>query len=179
MLRAREPPTCHPGEVVSDQTPSPPPDPERGWPPRFDNATIGWAAVALLILFLAVAGWFRSVFHSADLLDAGDEAAEHAAAYVLFVLGLLSILAGILFALIEQRRPPAAAPSPQIPAARGAQDVVGAVGKVVETFKDKKVSTILFSIGLVLIGLAAAGSGLVDVSIGEDAGGSVAEPEAG
>ena len=166
---------------MSDPPPSPQPDPESGWPPRFDNSTIGWAAAALLVLFLALAAWFRSVFSDADLLDAGDEAAEHAAAYVLFVLGLLSMLAGILFALVEQRRPPAPAPAAQLPSARGGPDVVGAVGKVVESFKDKKVSTILFSIGLVLIGLAAAGSGLVDVSIGEDAGsgGSVADPEAG
>lgn len=157
--------------------PQPPPDPERGWPPRFDSTTIAWAAVALLVLFLAVAGWFRSVFSDADLFDAGEDAAEHVAAYVLFVLGLLSILAGILFALVEQRRPPA--PAPAVPAARGGPDVVGAVGKVVETFKDTKVSTILFSIGLVLIGLGAAGAGLVDISVGEDAGSSVATPQGG
>ena len=153
---------------MTEPAPDPQPDPERGWPPRFTNEFVGWTALLLVLVFVSVAGWFRSVFDGAGLLDSGDDAAENVAAYVLFIVGLLSILAGILFALIEARKPP---PPSEGLVGLGA-DPVNMVGKVIEFFHEKKASTVLFSIGVVLLFLAAAGTGLIEINVGEDAGGS-------
>lgn len=159
------------GFLVADEAPRQQPDPESGWPPRFSNDAISWIAIVLLVVFVSVAGWFRSVFDGADLLKAGEDAAENVSAYVLFIIGLLSILAGILFGFIEARKPP--------PAEDGVRplssDPVGMVGKVIESFQGKKLSTILLSIGVVLLFLAAAGTGLIEINVGDDGAGAGAD----
>src|SRR5688572_10158421 len=82
-------------------------DPEAGWPPRFSGRFIGLAAFLLVLLFVAVSGMFVSVYESADLFE-GDDAAENVAAFVLVIIGLLLITGGVLFSLIEAKKPPPA-----------------------------------------------------------------------
>lgn len=151
-------------------------DNEQTWPPRFAPAFIGWSAVVLLGLFLLIAGWFRAVYDAAGLFD-GATAERHAAAFALLVIGLLLLLGGVLFSLIEAKSPP---PS-SVPTATTtittsaavtttettAINVGDALSGVVGAIAGHKRSTVLFSLGIFLCTLAAAGSGLVDVSLGD------------
>lgn len=146
-------------------------DPEAGWPPRFNDGFIAASAILLLIVFSGIAALVRQVFDDAGLLEAGDDAAQHVAAYVLFVVGVLALLAALLFALIETRKAIVQLPD-QAPRPRSA--AVPSIDKVLVAFGDRKLSRVLLAIAFVLLLGAAAGSGLVDLSIGD--GDSTADP---
>jgi hypothetical protein len=145
---------------------APAPDPEAKWPPRFDGVAIAWFGVVLLLLFGTVAAWFRDVFDTAELFAKGSDASQHVAAYILFILGLFCLYAGVWFALIEARVPPSCG------AVVTAEDLTSKLGTVVEKLRGNKVSTILFSIGFALLAAAAAGSGIIDITVGDSSTGS-------
>lgn len=135
-------------------------------PPRFSNEFIAWAALVLLVLFVVVAGWFRSVWESAGLFT-GQRAAQNAMAYVLVIVGLFFVLAALLFALVEATKPaaaPQAAPGDP-PVTTGGADPAGLVTKLVETLSTQKRSTALLALGFTLLVLAAVGSGLINISV--------------
>lgn len=144
-------------------------DSEAGWPPRFDSSFIGWSAVVLLAVFLSVSGWFRTVWEAGGLF-AGPQAPKHTLAYVLVIVGLLCILAALLFALIEAKTPPSSAAPPDEDKIRELDRQVtpiDMVASMAEALSTAKRSTALLSVGFVLLLLAATGTGMISLSIGD------------
>lgn len=165
-------------------------DPEKTWPSRFGAAFIGFAALALTIVFAGISVLLRMVFDSAHLFTGTDaapvtsnEATVRVLAFALLVIVLLLLHVGALFALIEAKTPPMPVairivPDGQIEAltegfsatALPFVNVGGQLEKITGAIAGKRNSTTLFSLGFVLVLLAAAGSGLVNISVGTDDG---------
>jgi hypothetical protein len=141
---------------------------EAGWRPRFSNEFIGWSGLLLLLLFLSMATWFRSVWDSASLLS-GDGAASQAVVYVLVIVGLFLISAGVLFALTEARTPPLNAPQAMpggLDQTGETQGVTPIPGQLLSAMAKHSASRVLLALGVSLILMAAAASGVVNISVG-------------
>lgn len=200
-----------------------PPDPEATWPPRFVPRSLLTAGLMLALLFLALTGFFREVFDGAGLLT-NQKTGSNVAAYVLFEIGLLALLAGLFFALVEARTPPpppppappppppppepelervdvpsdvavmlglsageysvflqrtpggqqpriltngGGSPPPDVPPKPTHNAVTQAADAASAAFSGRAMSRVLLAIGLTLITLAAAASGLVNLSVGD------------
>lgn len=152
---------------MSDPQPQPAPDPEGSKPPRFSDSFVTWSGVLLLLAFGSVAAWFRDVFDAADLFSA-DGGAGHVGAYVLFITGLLMLFGAAWFAIVEATRPPQ--PSGGVAGVTGVEvvDPVVMVGSVIDKVADRKMSRVLLAMSFVLLVLGAAGTGMINISIGED-----------
>lgn len=153
-------------------------DPEAGWPPRFNDIFIAIAGFLVLAAAVAAALILRDVIAP----ETPTPTPKQTMAYVFAVAGLLMLLLGALFGLVEARRPPNVVVFQQagdgteftnryllmnLQSAQGAQ-VVGAIVKVSGAISKEKRSTAAWSIGVGLLLLAGAVSGLVSLSVGED-----------
>lgn len=160
---------------MADQPRNPPADPEQGWPPRFDDAFLARAAVFLLVVFAGVAGLTTVAFLGATAPPGAARPARDVAAYLLFVVGVLALLLGAFFALVEAKKPmvrvtvSADIPELSLLTADLAATAVPteAVAKAVDAFGGRRVSAVLLGIGFTLVTLAAAGAGLVSLSVGD------------
>ena len=159
-------------------------DSEDGWPPRFGDGALKYAAQVLVALFLVVG---VGLWLAMNREFGGDDAADRGSAYVLFVLGVLFLLLGVLFALVEAKRPPPAAPTVQVMLvdpqadtrkllndatfAKALSDVAPSVGgggdllgSVIDKISGRAVSRVLFAMSFVLNVFAAAGLGFIELS---------------
>lgn len=165
--------------MADDPPPAGSPGDEAGWPPRFSDRFLAWSAAALAVVFAGIAVLVYVAFDAATGEGASIELRE-AAALVLFVIGVLALLLGAFFALVEARKPTVQVVTTAISDARagaplrkakGGDEALpgGSITEVVESFSGRRVSAVLLAIGFSLVTLAAAGSGLVSVSVGDDA----------
>jgi hypothetical protein len=154
-----------------------PTDPEAGWPPRFGEGFLRGAAGWVLGLFAMLVAVLVAVYLVADQFD-GDDSARHVMAFALFVAGLLALLGGVWFALVEAKQPPPP-PSTEVRSLGAAGVNPGAlVTSVADAFGNRAVSRVLLTIGFVLVVVAAAGSGFVDISVSTGDAATPASPSA-
>lgn len=162
-----------------------PSDPEAGWPPRFGDRFLTGSGLVLAVGVFGLLWLLHRVFKNAALFHGGANSARDAAAFVLFMLGVVALAAGMFFALVEARKPvekPVAVVSGEtgtdLVKAEGVAGVVPTkfVGDVADSFSGRKVSVVLFAVAFALVTLAAAGSGLVSLSVGSESGAATSTP---
>ena len=125
---------------------------------------------ALAVVFFVVSGMLWIAFDAAALFKNESTKGRHVAAFVIFVLAVLALLLAAFFVLVEARKPVVA--SQQVAAIGPAATTVAGVPaielvtKVVDAFSGRKASAALFGIAFALAVIAAAGTGLIEVSIG-------------
>lgn len=162
-----------------------PTDPEAGWPPRFNDLFIAIAGFLLLAVAVAAALILRDVIAPSTPAPT----MKQTMAYVFAVAGLLMLLLGALFGLVEAKRAPKVLASPRadddVESGRAfllqvdGKEFAETIGKVSGVISKEKRSTAAWSIGVGLLLLAGAASGLVSLSVGDDATGDNAGDQTG
>lgn len=167
-----------------ENAPSKPAEAEASWPPRFSDKFLACSAGALVVVFVGGA-WLIYVAFDSTIAAKTVTTSRNAAAFIVFVLGLLALLLGAFFALVEAKKP--AVQVTAVPVAgenirqlginAQAQTALDAsVTKMAESFSGRRVSAVLLAIGFTLVTVAAAGSGLVSVSVGDPPNASPSAP---
>lgn len=159
--------------------PDTPPDPEAGWPPRFSGKFVGAAGLLLLATAVVAALWLRGP------LVGESPSAQDTMSYMFAVAGLFMLLVGVFFGLVEARRPPVVTETVTTEQTITGQNVPGSVvtevvktvGALSEAIGMEKRSTAAWSLGFALLLLAAVSSGVVSLSVGDDATGDDAAGE--
>jgi sterol desaturase/sphingolipid hydroxylase (fatty acid hydroxylase superfamily) len=134
-----------------------------------------WLGLVLFVL----EGLLLYAFLEAKLFNRGDVSLRNTAAFVLFEVGIFAVLAGVFFAVVDARKPVVqrrvhqgvhswvveSILSGERPAALEAAPEE-LLSSVVHSFSGRRASAVLLAVGFTLITLAAAGSGVVSVSVG-------------
>lgn len=154
--------------------PTPPADPTTSQPNRFEPGDLVKAGVLLIGLFAAVVGVLVATFWWSGLIKSGSSP-NNGYALALLAIAALLLISGIFCFLVEAKKPPepSAATTPAGPPPGGGQppgvNPTELLKGVVDSLQGQKTSNILFALFFVTMLIAAAGSGLVSLSIGTPA----------
>lgn len=150
---------------------TPPPDPTITWPARWDGNALFWTAAILFAAWGSVIGLLAAQFSSAGWFDKESDISNGPMTFGLLAIGVLLLFAGAFFVLYESKQPPTDGAA-DINRRNATVDPAGLLKGALETLKDAKASAALFAMGFALVVLAAAGSGLISISVGEQNSGN-------
>lgn len=161
--------------TIPSPSPTTPTDPEAAWPPRFRSKFIALASLVLLAVAVAAALLLKGV------MVPEEPTTRHIMAYVFAVAGVLMLLVGALFGLVEAKRPPEVHVITQPARAAVAGEaavpqIIQAVVTVAGAISKEKRSTAAWSLGFGLLLMAGVASGLVSFSVGDGDDGANEEP---